>query len=138
MSKFKVELNKIECVDGQGAGEGNLEVRLKISEGAHSVTWPSATGTQKIDNGGSPTAGIDWLIGTYTVDSGTITKSFDIALTEEDSGTLGADDHGSGTISFDLSSSMSPAYKSATMDLFRDHMNKTDGKVKVTLKAYKV
>ena len=138
MSRIKVELNKVECLDGQGAMEGNLEVRMKITEGGHSVTWPSATDTVKIDNGGTPTAGIAWVIGTYNVDSGTVSKSFDLAVTEEDSGTLGADDYGSGTVSFDLTSSMAPIYKSATMDLYRDHMKKTDGKLKVTLKAYAV
>jgi hypothetical protein len=55
-------------------------------------------------------------------------------VTEVDKGTLGQDDYGQGTVTFDLTPTMAPSTKSVTISLKRPTM-KFQGKVKVTLTA---
>ena len=71
---------------------------------------------------------------TYTVASGTLSKKFTIDVTEVDKGTLGQDDQGQSTLTFDLTPTMTPSTKSAIISLKRPDMS-YQGKVKVNLTA---
>lgn len=134
MSTINVQLNKAEVVDGQGIVEGNLELRIQVTEGSHTIVWPSASGNQKVDNGGAPCL-INDFVSSYNVASGTLTKTFDIAVTDVDGGVYGKDDFGVGKITIEMKPSMADTYKSTIIKLKRPDMN-FNGKVKVTLKAF--
>ena len=133
MSQIRVDLESVQVTEGQGIGEGDFELRLQVQEGSNQVVWPSLNSSAKVDKGGSPYT-INRQVGTYTVDSGTLSKRFTIDVTEIDKGTLGQDDQGSGTLTFDLKPNMTPSSKTATISLKRPNMSFL-GKVKVTMSA---
>ena len=136
MSNIRVDLESVQVTDGQGVGEGDFELRLQVQEGSNQVVWPSLNSSAKVDNKGAPYT-INRAVATYPVDSGTLSKRFTIDATEVDKGTLGQDDYGQGTISFDLTPDMGPATKSVTISLKRPNM-KVEGKVKVVMSAQRV
>ena len=124
---------EVKVIEGQGIGEGDLEIRLNVSEGNHSMTWPSFTGSEKVDNGGSPVSIENGEVGYYPVSSGTLSKMFTINLTEVDSG-FNADDTGLGYITFSLTPNMAATTKYADIKLNRKSSSEK-GKVRVILKA---
>jgi hypothetical protein len=110
-------------------------IDIKVQEGRNKVHWPDPyPATSKVDQGGT-VVGISKRVGTYTVESGSLHKLFDIDVTEKDKGTLGQDDTGHGDVTFELKPNMKPDTKSATIDLYRRNMKRKNGKVKVTLSA---
>ena len=133
MSNINVDLESVQCVDGQGVGEGDFELRVQVQEGSHQLVWPSLNSSAKIDNNGAPYT-VNRRVATYPVNSGTLSKRFTIDLTEVDKGTLGQDDYGQSTISFDLTPNMAPSTTSTTISLKRPNL-KYEGKVKVTMTA---
>jgi hypothetical protein len=136
MSKVRVDLESVQVTDGQGVGEGDFELRLQVQEGKTTVVWPSANGSVKVDKGGAAQT-INRQVGVYDVPSGTLSKRFAIDVVEVDKGTLGQDDQGQGTLTFDLTPTMAPSSKTATIQLKRPNM-KYDGTVKVTMSAQRV
>lgn len=135
MSDVRVDLKSVEVVKGQGIGEGNLELNIKVEEGRNKVHWPDPyPAIHTVDQGGA-LVGIGKRIGVYDVDSGAKTKMYSISVTEKDKGSLGQDDIGHGDVTLELKKGMKPVTKSATIDLKRPNMKKTNGKVKVTLSA---
>jgi len=124
---------EVKVIEGQGIGEGDFELRVNVSEGNHSMTWPSFNGTQKVDNGGSPSSIENGEVGYYRISSGSLSKMFTINLTEADSG-FNADDTGLGYITFSLTPGMAATTKYADIKLDRKN-SKEKGKVRVTLKA---
>lgn len=133
MSRIRVDLESVQVIEGQGVGEGDFEIRIRVNEGDHDVIWPSLNSSTKVDKGGPPQS-IDLPVATYTVTSGTLSKRFVIDVTEVDKGTLGQDDQGQGSVTFDLTPDMAPSTKFATISLKRPNMS-YDGKVKVTMSA---
>ena len=133
MSRISVAASKIEVLEGQGIGEGDLEIRLNVSEGNHSMTWPSFDGSEKVDNGGAPKSIENGEVAYYTVNTGTLSKMFTINVTEADSG-FNADDTGLGYITFSLAPNMQATTQYADIKLNRKN-SKEKGKVRVTLKA---
>ena len=89
-----------------------------------------------MDQGGGVKS-IGKRVATYNIDNGTLSKKFTITVREIDKGTLGQDDEGVGWVTFDLTETMTPATKSATIPLKRPNMNEL-GKVKVTMTAQRV
>ncbi len=136
MSKIRVDLESVQVIEGQGAGEGDFELRIQAQEGSNSVIWPSPNGSTKVDKGG-PAHTINKKLATYTVNSGTLTKRVTIECTEVDKGLNGQDDIGQSTLTFDLTPNMKPLTKSATISLKRPKM-KYNGKVKVVMSAQRV
>lgn len=135
MSKVRVDLKNVQVLEGQGIGEGNFELNIKVQDGRNKVHWPDPyPATRKVDQGGA-VMGIGKRVGTYTIDSGLLTKLFDIDVTEKDKGSLGQDDIGHGDVSLELKPDMKPVTKSATINLKRPNMKGNNGKVKVTLSA---
>jgi hypothetical protein len=134
MSKIQTTLSSVRVLDGQGVGEGDLELRLEVQDSGHSVIWPAPNSSAKIDNKG-PAFPINEIVGTYIVDA-PVTKQYTVLVTEVDKGTLGQDDYGSGTISFDMTPTMALLTRSVTIDLHRPKM-KTNGQVTVTMIADK-
>jgi hypothetical protein len=124
---------KVEVIEGQGIGEGDFEIRLNVSEGNHSMTWPSFDGSEKVDNGGAPKSIENGQVAYYTVNSGTLSKMFTINVTEVDSG-FNADDTGLGYITFSLTPNMAATTKYADIKLNRKNASEK-GKVRVTLQA---
>ncbi len=94
---------------------------------------PSLNGSTRVDKGGAPQT-IGKRVGTYNVKTGKLTKRFTIDVTEVDKGTLGQDDQGQGTLTFDLTPNMKPSTKAASIRLKRPNMS-YKGKVKVTMTA---
>jgi hypothetical protein len=133
MSKIRVDLESVQVTEGQGVGEGDFELRLQVAEGGNLLIWPSLNGSTKVDKGGAAQS-INKPIATYTVTSGTLSKKFTIDVTEVDKGTLGQDDQGQSTLTFDLTPTMAPSTKSAIISLKRPDMS-YQGKVKVNLTA---
>ena len=136
MANIRVDLESVQVIEGQGAGEGDFEVRIQVAEGSHVLIWPSLNGSTRVDNGGAAQS-INRPVATYAVTSGTLTKKFTIDVTEVDKGTLGQDDQGQSTLTFDLTPTMAPSTKSATISLKRPNMS-YQGKAKVTLTAQRV
>ena len=134
MSNVRVDLESIEVDKGQGVGEGDFELRVQVQEGGNQVVWPALNSFAKVDKEGPPFT-INRRIAVYPVSSGTLSKRFTIDVTEVDGGTLGKDDIGQSTVTFDLKPDMAPTTKTATIDLKRPSMAKVNGKVKVTLSA---
>ena len=66
-------------------------------------------------------------------DSKTVTV--DLEVIELDSGTLGADDHGSKSVTMTLTCGGSPVVVTPDISLYRDRMGSYDGKVEVRVRA---
>ena len=137
MSNIGVDLESVQVVDGQGAGEGDFELRLQVQEGNNHVVWPSMNGYAKVEKNG-PAHTINRRVATYPVASGSLSKRLTVEVTEVDGGTLGRDDIGQGTVTFELTPDMVPQVRSATIPLKRPNMKKDDGKVEVTLSAQRI
>ena len=133
MSNIRVDLESVQVIEGQGVGEGDFELRIQVAEGSNVLIWPSLNGSTRVDKGGAAQS-INKAIATYTVASGTLSKRYAIDVTEVDKGTLGQDDQGQSTLTFDLTPNMAPSTKSATISLKRPNMS-YQGKVKVTMTA---
>ena len=134
MSQIRVKLEDAAVTEGQGIGEGKLELRIQAGDGTHTVVWPALNSSVPLVVGAPPYP-IGWEVGRYTVTAGTLSKKFDLAVTEEDGGTLGANDLGSGSITFDLTPDMAPSDKSATINLYQPHMKKSLGQVRIRMAA---
>jgi hypothetical protein len=138
MSKVGVNIESVQVIEGQGAVEGDFELRVQVQEGNNQVVWPSLNSWVKVQKNGPPET-VNRRIAVYPVNSGTLSKRFTIDVTEVDGGALGKDDVGQGTLTFDLTPDMAPQVKSATIALKRPNMKKYNGKVKVvTLAAQRV
>jgi hypothetical protein len=138
MSKIRVDLTSVQSLKGQGIGEGNLELNIKVQEGNHKVFWPDPYPAFRVVDQGGAIYGIDdTTVATYEVASGTLSKKYTIEVKEIDKGTLGQDDVGFGDLTFDLTPTMAPSTKYATIELKRPNMNKL-GKVKVGITAQRV
>ena len=133
MSKFRVDLDKVEVIDGQGIGEGDFELQVTVMEGSHNVIWPSPSSWVQVDKNGAPKS-INRTMATYEVTTGTLSKRVTVNVKEVDGGTLGNDDEGQGYITFNLTPSTGISTKDVTLSLARDKM-KPLGKVKVTMTA---
>ena len=136
MAKIRVDLESVQVTEGQGITEGDFELRVQVQEGANNMVWPSLNSSAKVDKNGAPYT-INREVATYTIPSGTLSKKFTMDVTEIDKGMLGQDDYGQGTLTFDLTPTMAPSTKSATISLKRPNMS-YQGKVKVTLTAQRV
>jgi hypothetical protein len=137
MAKIRVDLKSVQVIEGQGIGEGNFELNVKVQEGSHRVFWPDPyPAYARVDQGGA-VHGINKPVATYEVASGKLSKLFSIDVKEVDKGTLGQDDIGHGDLTLDLTPGMAPATKSATISLKRPNMS-WQGKVKVTMTAQQV
>ncbi len=74
--------------------------------------------------------------GPYNVSPGKLSKRFAITVTEVDKGTLGQDDEGFGTLTFELAPTMAPSTKSTSITLHRPNMQgKPLSEVEVTMTA---
>ena len=83
MSKIRVDLESVQVTEGEGIGEGDFELRIQVQEGTNHMVWPSLNSSARIDKGGAACT-INREIGTYSVGSGTLSKKFDIDVTEVD------------------------------------------------------
>jgi hypothetical protein len=133
MTAIRVDLESVQVTEGQGIGEGDFELRIQVQEGNNNVVWPSLNASAKVDKNGAAYT-INQPIATYFVDSGTLSKKFEIDVTEIDKGTLGQYDYGQGTLAFELEPNMEPSTKSATIRLKRPNMG-YQGQVKVIMTA---
>jgi hypothetical protein len=137
MANVRVDVESVRVIEGQGIGEGDPEIRIEVKEGSNRVIWPSLNGWVKVDKGGAAQTIGDGKVAIYSVSSGTLSKTFTIDVTEIDGGTLGQDDQGHGTLTFDLTPTMGVSRKSAVIKLKRPKM-KYLGKVEVTMTAQRI
>jgi hypothetical protein len=112
-------------------------MRIQVQEGRNSAVWPSLNGSVKVDKNGPPHT-INKKVATYTVTADSLSKKFSIECTEVDKGTLGQDDIGQSTLTFDLTPDMKPSTKTATISLKRPNMKKYNGKAKIVMSAQRV
>jgi hypothetical protein len=136
MANIRVNLESVSVTDGQGISEGDFELRVQVQEGNNNVVWPGLNTWAKVDKGGAAKT-INETVGTYTVSSGTLSKRYLLAVGEEDGGVNGKDDEGQDTLTFDLTPTMAPSTKSATIKLKRPN-GKEQGTVKVTMTAQRI
>jgi hypothetical protein len=138
MAKIRINLETVQATDGQGIGEGNFELNIRASDGKNTVHWPAPYPEYSVvDQGGGIKTIEDGTVGTYELESGTLSKSVSLYVREFDKGTLGGADEGSGNVTFELTPSMAATRKSATIPLKPRNM-KANGAVKVTLLAQRV
>ena len=137
MANVHVDLDSVRVTDGQGIGEGNFELNIKVQEGSHVVHWPDPYPEYSVVDQGGGRKSIGKRVATYAVASGTVSKKFTISVKEIDKGTLGQDDSGVGWLTFDLTPTMGPATKTAKINLKRPNMSEL-GQVEVTMVAQRV
>jgi hypothetical protein len=140
MSDVRVTLDCVQVTDGQGAGEGNFELRIQVLEAIPlqgnltKLIWPSLNDTEEINNNGDVRT-INREVDTYNVSS-RVTKNFRILVDEEDTGTLGQDEFGQASLAFELTPDMCRTTRSALITLRNNGGN--EGQVRVTLAAQSV
>jgi hypothetical protein len=138
MSVIRVELDCVQVTEGAGIGEGDFELRIHVLEkvtgvgNVPRVIWPSIDSTMKVNNNGTVKR-IDQEVKRYTVNSGSLSKTFLIIVEEEDTGTLGQDEVGQNSVTFELTPNMSKTTEPATITLRNQGNN--EGQVKVNLVA---
>ncbi len=137
MANVYVALDTVKSLKGQGIGEGNLELNIKVQEGSNVVHWPDPYPEYSVVDQGGGVKSIGKRVATYSVASGTLSKKFTITVKEIDKGTLGGDDSGVGSLTFDLTPNMAPVTKSATINLKRPNMSEL-GQISVTMTAQQV
>lgn len=137
MANIHVDLDSVKVLKGQGIGEGNLEINIKVQEGSNLVHWPDPYPDYSVVDQGGAVKAIGKRVATYAVASGTLSKKFTISVKEIDKGTLGQDDSGVGWLTFDLTPTMGPATKAAKINLKRPNMSEL-GQVEVTMVAQRV
>lgn len=137
MANIRVDLESVQVTEGQGFSEGDFELRIQVKEGNNILVWPSLNSSAKVDKNGAPYTVNGGEVATYPITTGTLSKKFTIDLTEVDKGTLGQDDYGQSTITFDLTPTMAPSTKSVTISLKRPNMS-YQGKVQVTMTAQRI
>jgi hypothetical protein len=137
-NQVRVSLDSVQVTNGQGVGEGDLELRIQVLEAVPltghvtRVIWPSINTTRKVNNNGAVTS-IGSVVGTYTFSASRITKSFVVQVTEEDTGTLGGDEFGQSSVVFDLFPGMSPNTERVLINL--NNRGNNEGQVLVSLSA---
>jgi len=135
MTKARVSLESVQVKEGQGIGEGDLELRIQVQEGDHNLFWPSVSGSEKVLRKGAVKL-IDEEVTTYDLTSPKLSKRFTIRVEEVDKGTLGQNEEGVGTLTFELTPTMGPSPQSTDITLHRPNMQgKPLGKVAVTMTA---
>jgi hypothetical protein len=141
MSNVRVTLDCVQVTDGQGVGEGNLELRIQVLESIPlqgslaKVIWPSLNTTEEVNNNGTIRR-INQVVDTYPIGSTGVTKNFRILVDEEDTGTLGQDEFGQALVAFELTPDMCRTTRSALITLRNNGGN--EGQVRVTLAAQSV
>jgi hypothetical protein len=132
---YRIAVTGVRAIDGQGAFEGDMEVRLTATQGTGSVVLPGSTTYFSLNpDPQAPWNGLNGEVSRVSVsDSRTVTVDVDVL--ELDSGTLGADDYGSRSVSLTLTCGGSPQVVTPDISLFRDNMGSYDGKVEVRLRA---
>jgi len=141
MSTVHVDLAEAAVTDGQGGGEGNFEVRIHVLETVPGVgqvpkvIWPALNRTEELNNNGDVRP-INQPVGTYNIGSSKITKNFLILVDEEDTGTLGQDEFGQNSVSFELTPGMCRTTRDTFITLRNNGGN--EGQVRVRLAAHSV
>jgi hypothetical protein len=133
MARIRVDLESVQVTEGQGAGEGNFELRISVQEGSHNVVWPALNSWSPVDNDG-PALTINREVATYDLGNAALMKRFTIDVTEVDKGLNGLDDAGQGTLELALTPTMGPTSESVVINLKRPRGG-YQGKVRVTLSA---
>jgi hypothetical protein len=135
---FDISMHQARVTEGQGIGEGKLELRITGHANGDTSVWPSSTGSDQMKDGG-PFETIDKQITTVTLPVGTVqTISVDADVLELDSGTLGNDDFGTAGGTMTLECGTGPLYKTLTVSLFRENLGGFLGKVRVKFKAEQI
>lgn len=133
-------LESVKVTNGEGIGEGAFELRIEVLEVGQSneliskAIWPGDRSTKQVKKDGTPMP-INRPIGTYPAgpEGWNVWKTFVIKVTEEDTGTLGQDEFGSGQVRFDFSEAVCKTTESAKIPLSVG--NKTRGEVQVNILA---
>lgn len=132
---YRLALTGVRAIDGQGVFEGDMEVRVTATQGAGSVIAPGPSTYFSLNpDPQAPWNGLNYEINRVSV-SGSRTVTVDIDVLELDSGTLGADDYGSKSVSLTLTCGDSAQVVTPDISLFRDNMGSYDGKVEVRVRA---
>lgn len=135
MARYKVMLESVTVKEGQGFGEGALELRvgavLMAQEQELGVAWPSNHSYEKV--GVNATFNINRAVGEFSL-NGTRTFAVNVEVEENDTG-INRDDHGTGSVVFQFDPAMQSTSKSISIPLYRYSSSKALGLVSVKLRA---
>lgn len=132
---YRLALTGVRATDGQGALEGDMEVRVTAAQGTSSVIAPGPSTYFPLNpDPQAPWNGLNDEISRVSV-AGSRTVTVDIDVLELDSGTLGADDHGSRSVTLTLTCGGSPQVVTPDVSLFRDGLGSYEGIVEVRVRA---
>lgn len=131
--EIKISIISVKVTDGQGVGEGKLELRITGFADDEQGTWPSSQGTQQVKDGQQ--LAVNKEIGVFTLkEDETRIFSLQTEVLEVDSGFAGADDTGFDTATMEVSCDTVPMEKRVTIDI----IGQNDGQVQVTYKAVRI
>jgi len=140
---WEVQLDKARVTDGQGIGEGQLELqiegRAETGIGTDYAFYPSSNGYDQFDPGG-PWSLLNVPITSITMNVSDPPYTFPVQvdLDEDDSFLNGHNDTGSGETNLTIDCGAAPVSSTLTMDLYRDAMANPDGKVQVVVEAHEL
>lgn len=136
--QYRLSVTGVRAIDGQGALEGKMEVRLTATQGASSIVLPGSSTYYTLDPGANaPWHTLNNQISILSV-TGSKTVTVDVDVLELDSGTLGADDHGSKAVTMTLTCGGSPVVLTPDISLYRDKMGSYEGVVEVRLRGEQI
>ncbi|HEY8206533.1 MAG TPA: thrombospondin type 3 repeat-containing protein, partial [Myxococcaceae bacterium] len=141
--EWTVQLEKARVTDGQGLGEGQLELNIQgrtvTGNGTDYAFYPSANGTDQFDPGGPWTLMNEQITSIeMNVSDPPLAVPVYVDLEEDDSWFNGADDTGSGSTSLTIDCGAAPVSSTLTMNLHRDAMANDDGTVQVVVEAHQL
>ena len=126
----EVGMENVKVTDGQGIGEGKLELRITGHADTDEATWPSSAGSVQVSEG--DTMPINMPITTIEIPEGeTRTVSIQADVLEIDTGLAGSDDFGTASGTMELSCDNLPQNKPLTVTI----NGSNDGEVKVKFEA---
>jgi hypothetical protein len=133
---FEIWMDQIEVLDGQGVAEGKLELSVEGFADNTSVVHPGGGATIKISRTAGTVRSINRLIDTFVVDEGSQEViDIEVEVTEEDTGSLGADDFGLEDGNMTLECGVQTSDLGLEVDLPGGALAEDDGEVEVLFTA---
>ncbi|MBN1205936.1 MAG: thrombospondin type 3 repeat-containing protein [Myxococcaceae bacterium] len=126
-----VSLHKAKVTEGQGVFEGKLEVQIIGKANGDQAVYPRSGDWDQIAEGQTVMLEKEITRITLPDDGSTVSIPVDLVVDEDDTGLLGANDTGNGTVTVNMSCDTTVDYASKTISLG------SPGKVWVEVKAEK-
>lgn len=115
--EWVVNLHKAEVTEGQGFLEGKLEVQIIGNANSDMAVYPRSGDYDKLAEGESAMLEKEITRITLPNDGSTTYLDVDLTIDEDDSGLLGGNDYGSGTVTVEMKCGAPAFYASKTLNL---------------------